>query len=180
MNKNRALLLDRDGVVNVDKSYVGSVDAFEFMPDLFPFLRAVRDQGYRLAILTNQSGVARALYTEKAYNDVTAHMLGCLHREHIDIELVLACFTHPEGVISDLARESYWRKPHPGMVLEALRRLDLDPLRSAFLGDNLRDMQAAQCGGIGHCLWLSQEKPAAPKGVTIVKNFTEALKVLSA
>ena len=65
-------------------------------------------------------------------------------------------------------------------VLEAVRRLDLDPVRSAFLGDYLRDMQAAQAGGIGKCLWLTQENPAVPQGVKVVSDYGAALAILSA
>jgi len=178
MHNYRGLLLDRDGVVNIDHGFVGSTERFDFMPGLFPFLRAARDRGYRLAVLTNQSGVARNMYSAEDHRAVTAHMLAELRREHIDIELNLVSFEHPEGSIAEFKRESFWRKPNPGMVLEAVRRLDLDPARSAFLGDNLRDMQAAQGGGIGKCLWLTQKNPDAPQGVAIVKNYDEALRNL--
>ena len=178
MNKNRALLLDRDGVVNADYGYVGAAWKFDFLPGLFPFLRAAQDKGYRLAVLTNQSGVARGLYTEKDYQSVTAHMLSVLRREAITLDLTLACFEHPEGTIPAYAFESFWWKPNPGMVLEAIRRLDLDPARSAFLGDNLRDMQAAQGGKISRCLWLTQKEVAAPAGVDCVKTYDEALRFL--
>ncbi len=57
--KRRGLLLDRDGVINVDHGYVGLIEDFTFLPGLFPFLRAAQDKGYLLAILTNQSGVGR-------------------------------------------------------------------------------------------------------------------------
>lgn len=174
MNKNRALLLDRDGVINRDCTYIGSVERFEFMPGLFPFLRDMRNLGYRLAILTNQSGVARGLYSERDYARVTEHMLAGLRCEQIDIELVLACFEHPEGKVSARTRESFWRKPNPGMILEAVRRLDIDPARSVFLGDAQRDMEAAQAAGIGHCLWLNAAV-SPPEGVTLVKDFTDAL-----
>jgi D-glycero-D-manno-heptose 1,7-bisphosphate phosphatase len=180
MNKNRALLLDRDGVVNAETGYVGLVKDFVFLPGLFPFLRAARDLGYRLAILTNQAGVARGYYSEKDYHDLTQHMLGELRRESIEIELVLACFEHSESANPTYARESFWRKPNSGMVLEAVRRLNLDAARSAFLGDRLSDMQAAQGGGIGHCLWLTQETRTPPAGVNIVKNYDEARGLLTA
>ncbi|MDR3451106.1 MAG: HAD family hydrolase [Alphaproteobacteria bacterium] len=175
--KRRGLILDRDGVINIDRGYVGSVTQFDFMPGLFPFLRAAVDKGYLLAVATNQSGVARGFYSEQDYEAVTAHMLAELRRETIDISLTLACFAHPEGKIAPYAFESFWRKPNPGMVLEAVRRLDLEAGRSAFLGDALRDMQAAQGGGIGNCLWLTQEK-TAPKGVALVPDFTAALERL--
>lgn len=180
MFKNRALLLDRDGVINVDHHYVGTIDRFDFMPGLFSFLRAARDRGYRLAVLTNQAGVARGLFSEDDYRKLTAHMLESLRREGIEIDLVLACFEHIDATNPLLARQSFWRKPNPGMVLEAARRMRLNLARTAFLGDHLRDMQAALSGGIGKCLWLTQEKSEIPTGVTLVKNYDEALKALSA
>ncbi len=174
MNKNRALLLDRDGIINVDHGFVGTVARFEFMPGLFPFLRKAQDSGYRLGVLTNQSGVARGLYSVEDYACVTAHMLEGLRREKIDINLTFASFEHPEGTVATYARESFWRKPNPGMVLEAIRRMDLNPATSVLLGDNLRDMQAAQMGGIGHCLWFTQQAVEAPCGVTVVRTYEEA------
>jgi D-glycero-D-manno-heptose 1,7-bisphosphate phosphatase len=180
MTFNRALLLDRDGVINVDHNYVGTIDRFNFMPGLFPFLRAALDRGYRLAVLTNQSGVARKLYSAADHDSVTAHMLSALRREDITIDLTLACFEHPQGTDPLHARESFWRKPNPGMVLEAVRRMRCDPARSAFLGDNLRDMQAGLAGGVGKNLWLTQENPEVPASVTLARNFDDVLKVLSA
>lgn len=178
MQKNRALLLDRDGVINDDSSFVGTIDRFAFMPGLFPFLRAARHLGFRLIILTNQSGVARGLYSEEDYEKLTTHMLNELRREAIEIDLVLACFEHAAGSIPPYARQSFWRKPNPGMVLEAIHRMELAPSRSAFIGDNLTDMQAAEKGGIAKRLWLTQKNDPAPEGVAIVRNFEEALNKL--
>lgn len=180
IDKNRALLLDRDGVINVDTGYIGSVDAFVFLPGLFPFLRAVQQRGYRLAVLTNQSGVARRLYGVEDYERVTAHMLKTLRREGITLDLTLACFEHPQGTVAPYARQSFWRKPNPGMVLDAVRRMNLDASRCAFLGDAERDMQAAQSGGIGQCLWLTKEKTPRIPGVVCVEDFDAALKLLGA
>ena len=178
MSKNRALLLDRDGVINADTGYVGSVEAFSFLPGLFPFLRAARDLGYRLAVLTNQAGVAHGYYFADDFYRLTDFMLAKLREEDIEIELVLACFEHDRGRVPALARQSFWRKPRPGMVLEAIRRLNIDPARSAFLGNEVKDMQAAFNGGIRRRLLLTQERTSPLEGVDIVKNFGEALKIL--
>jgi D-glycero-D-manno-heptose 1,7-bisphosphate phosphatase len=178
MNKSRALFLDRDGVVNSDAGYVGSIERFAFMPGLFPFLRAARDRGYRLAILTNQSGVARGLFSESDYHKVTDHMLSGLRHEAIEIELTLACFVHPDATVAGYGFESFWRKPNPGMILEAIRRMNADPARSAFIGDSARDMQAARDGGIQTRLWLTQAEQPAQDGVTVVSGFTDALASL--
>ncbi|MGE3624010.1 MAG: D-glycero-alpha-D-manno-heptose-1,7-bisphosphate 7-phosphatase [Bdellovibrionales bacterium] len=168
--KRRGLLLDRDGVINIDHGYVGTREQFEFMPNIFPFLRAVQDMGFRLAILTNQSGVARGMYTECDYRDLTNWMLAELARQGIVIDLVLACFEHPEGTVSAYARESFWRKPNPGMVLEAVQRLNLDPARSAFVGDNKRDMEAAERAGIKTGILFPHK----------VSAFSDVLKILQA
>jgi D-glycero-D-manno-heptose 1,7-bisphosphate phosphatase len=178
MNKNRALLLDRDGVINVDAGYIGSADRFAFLPGVFPFLRAARDYGYRLAVLTNQSGVAREFYSAEEFQALTNHMLAELRRETVEIELVLACFEHHQGTNPAYARQSFWRKPKPGMVLEAIRRLDIDPARSAFIGDTLTDMQAAGAGGIRRRLWLTQDIVDPPPNVDVVRNYDEALSLL--
>jgi D-glycero-D-manno-heptose 1,7-bisphosphate phosphatase len=174
----RGLLLDRDGVVNVDRGYVGSRDQFEFMPGLFPFLRGAENHGFRLAILTNQSGVARGIYTSKDFENLTAWMCDALRREGITVDLVLGCLEHPEGAVAPYARESYWRKPNPGMALEAVQRLRLDPLRSVFLGDQVRDMEAAKTGGIQN-RWLMNTTLRQGDGTVHVRDLDDALNRLT-
>lgn len=178
MYKNRGLILDRDGVINIDHGYVGFAKDFAFMPGLFPFLRAARDKGYRLAIATNQAGVARGYYTESDFATLTAHMQAELKRAGIDIDLVLGCYEHPEAVLEAYKRQSFWRKPNPGMVMEICRRLNLDPARSVMIGDRLGDLEAAQGGGVATRLWLETEPRPAPEGVIRIASFAEALSYI--
>lgn len=176
----RGLLLDRDGIVNVDLGYVGTRDRFTFSLGLFPFLRAAQDRGYRLAIVTNQSGIARGMYSVDDYENLTRWMLDAFRKEGIWIELVLACFEHKGGTVEKYKRESFWRKPNPGMILEAAQRLRLDLVRSVMLGDSERDMQAALAAGVGTCLLMTgkEDQPAMP-GVTVVRDFAQALMTLA-
>jgi D-glycero-D-manno-heptose 1,7-bisphosphate phosphatase len=176
----RGLLLDRDGVINVDQGYVGTPTRFQFMPGLFDFLRAAQNYGYRLAVLTNQSGVARGLYTVADFETLTHWMQSELAREGVALDLVLASFEHRDGSVKAYRRDSYWRKPNPGMVFEAAVRLNLDLSQSVFLGDTLSDMQAALNGGVGMPLWLTRSKEDAPEGVVIVRDFDAALACLRA
>lgn len=179
MPRSRALFLDRDGVINVDRGYVGAREKFDFMPGLFEFLRAAQDKGYRLVIVTNQSGVARGLYDEQDYEKLTAWMLDALRAEGIAIDLVLACFAFKDGEIPEYRRDSFWRKPNPGMILEAAQRLRLDLARSAMIGDQVRDLQAAQAAGIATCLLLSSGAMTRPmEGVISVRDFPESLRAL--
>ena len=157
-------------MINIDHGYVGKREQFEFMPGVFDFLRRAQDLGYRLAILTNQSGVARGLYTVADYEKLTGWMLGELSKEGVTIHLVLACFEHPEGTVPEFAHESFWRKPKPGMVLEAIQRLNLDPARSVFLGDQARDIEAAKGGGIGTCVQFGKDVKAG--------DFSSAYKLI--
>lgn len=177
--KRKGLLLDRDGVINVDHSYVGTIDRFEFMPGVFDFLKKAQDLGYYLAILTNQSGVAQALYTESDFHKVTGWMLKEFEKHGIHIHLILACFEHPEGKIEKFRRQSYWRKPNPGMVLEALQNLNLDPARSVFVGDQPRDLEAATAGHIGTCIFFNgTDQTPIPAGGLRVRSYGEIVHKL--
>ncbi len=175
--KRRGLLLDRDGVINVDHGYVGAAKDFSFMPGLSPFLRRAQDLGYRLAIVTNQSGVARGYYTRADYDELTAYMLSSLAKEGLAFDLVLACFTHEEGADPALARASFWRKPNPGMILEAAMRLDLDLSASLMVGDKESDMKAGRAAGVGKCVLLGEEKTALPE-IIKAKSLEEIAALL--
>lgn len=170
--KRRGLLLDRDGVINEDHGYVGSFEQFDFRPEIFPFLRYAQDKAYKIAIVTNQSGVARGYYTRESYEDLTTRMSDFFAGEGVHIDLVLACFTHPEGINETLARDSYWRKPNPGMILEAALRLDLDLAQSIMIGDKDCDVRAAKAAGIPR-LYLVGERPSDTEGVRRVRALKE-------
>jgi len=176
----RGLFLDRDGVINLDRGYVSAREQFTFTLGIFPFLREAQDRGFRLVIVTNQSGVARGLYSEEDYQSLTRWMLGALGQEGISISLVLACFEHAEGTVEPYCRASYWRKPNPGMILEASQRLRLDLPRSAMIGDQLRDMEAAEAAGIPARLLLTKDKSLVPPpGATPITDFAQALDKLA-
>ncbi|WP_353861939.1 HAD family hydrolase [Azospirillum formosense] len=145
----RALLLDRDGVVNVDHGYVGDRERFVFMDGVFDLARHAVDRGFRIAVITNQAGIARGYYTEPAFLALSGWMRGEFQARGVELAGVFHCPYHKAGTVAPYARDSFWRKPNPGMILEAARRLNLDLARSVFLGDQPTDMEAAQAGGVG-------------------------------
>lgn len=153
----RALLLDRDGVVNVDHGYVGTRDRFIFMDGIFDLARHAMDRGYRVAVVTNQSGIARGYYTEAEFRDLSDWMRGEFRARGVDLAGVFHCPYHRRGAVERYARDSFWRKPAPGMILEAAQRLDLDLARSVFLGDQPTDMEAARAAGVGLRALLLEE-----------------------
>ncbi len=155
---NRALFLDRDGVVNLDDGYTHSPEQLRFVPGIFELCRAAAARGFALVIVTNQSGIGRGYYTEAEYRVFTAEMLAQLRAAGIDIAAVYHCPFHPDGV-GRYRREHSWRKPNPGMLLDAARALDLDLAASVLIGDGARDMVAARRAGIGVALRVA--KPGA-------------------
>jgi D-glycero-D-manno-heptose 1,7-bisphosphate phosphatase len=177
--KRKAIFLDRDGVINEDNAYIGHVDRFIFKAGIFDFLKTVSDHGYVLIVITNQSGVARGLYTESDFEAVTSYMLKGFEQQGIRIDLHLACFEHPQGAVPAYTRESFWRKPRSGMILEAAIKMDIDLSCSVLLGDQERDIESGRAAGVGLCLLLGEDKNVKTQGY-VVTNFDEALsRILS-
>lgn len=176
----KALFLDRDGVVNVDTGYIGSVDRFVWREGIFDFLRAAQDRGYRLVVVTNQSGVARGYYTVADYENVTRFMREGLAREGICLAGVYACFHHKDAVVPAYRGDSFWRKPNAGMILQAALDLRIDIARSVMIGDSESDMIAATAAGVGSRLWLTEEEGAVEKipSVHVVRDFNQARQFL--
>ena len=166
----RALLLDRDGVVNVDHGYVVERERFTFMDGIFDLTRHAMDRGFRIAVITNQSGIARGYFTKAAFLNLSAWMCGEFQARGVELAGVFHCPYHRDGAVERYARHSFWRKPNPGMILEAALRLDLNLSRSVFLGDQPTDMQAAQAAGVGLRVLLSEvgsKADTAPATLTV-------------
>lgn len=146
-----AVFLDRDGVINVDHGYIGSIERFEWMPGAREAIRYFNQSDRYVFIVTNQSGVARGYFGEE---DVMV-----LHRwignelakigAHIDDMRYAPC--HPDGTVVPYRRTSDWRKPEPGMILDLLAHWPVDIENSFLIGDQPTDMKAAEAAGIkGH------------------------------
>jgi len=140
---NRAVFLDRDGVVNVEKNYVCKIEDFEFMPGIFDLCRKYRDEGYLLIIITNQAGIARGFYTEEQFLSLTDWMMEKFNEQGITITKVYFCPHHP-----DFTGECECRKPNPGMILQAAKEFDIDLTQSILIGDKESDMEAGKRAGV--------------------------------
>ncbi|MBM4198942.1 MAG: HAD family hydrolase [Gammaproteobacteria bacterium] len=149
MEKRKAAFLDRDGVINVDSGYVGRWEDFKFRPNAISLLQGLRKQGYLLIVVTNQSGIARGMFTQHEYEALTARYVAALADEGIDITAVYHCPHHPNGLIAEYTRICECRKPKPGMILQAIRDHDIDPALSILIGDSERDLEAGRAAGIG-------------------------------
>lgn len=160
---DKALFLDRDGVINIDHGYVGSTERFEFRDGIFDLVRLAVGRGYRPVVITNQAGIARGFYDEADFARLTAWMCDRFVERGAPLTAVYYCPCHRDGKVAAHVRDSYWRKPNPGMILEAARRHALDPARSVFIGDQPTDMAAAAAAGVGTRLFVTAGKSADPR-----------------
>jgi D-glycero-D-manno-heptose 1,7-bisphosphate phosphatase len=138
---NKAIFLDRDGVINVEKNYAYKIEEFEFISGVFDALKAFSALGYTLVIVTNQSGIARGYYTHEDFDRLTAWMVDQFACEGVKVAKVYCC---PHGPDDNCT----CRKPKPGMFLQAQQDLDIDMVHSWMIGDKQTDIDAAQTAGI--------------------------------
>jgi D-glycero-D-manno-heptose 1,7-bisphosphate phosphatase len=148
-DRNKALFLDRDGVINLEGRYVHSREDFRFQDGIFELCRAAQDLGYLLVVVTNQSGIARAYYTEAEFLELTEWMIDEFAQREIQIARVYYCPFHPLYGVGRYKYDSPDRKPKPGMLLRAREELGLDLESSILIGDKLCDMHAAEAAGVG-------------------------------
>jgi D,D-heptose 1,7-bisphosphate phosphatase len=149
--RRKALFLDRDGVLNVDHGYVGSRDRFEWTEGALDAIRLATQTGWHVFVVTNQSGVARGLYSEEAVRSLLGWMADRARAAGGTIDDVRFCPFHPDAVLDAYREDHPWRKPLPGMLLDLIQTWELDPKRALLIGDQATDMQAAAAAEVtGH------------------------------
>lgn len=146
--KNKALFLDRDGVINVDKKYVYKIEDFEFIDGVIETLRYFQELGYLLIIITNQAGIGRGYYSEEDFRILNEWMLTQFANKGVHISKVYYSPFHPEHGIGKYKRESFYRKPNSGMILQAQKEFDIDLAKSILVGDKESDIEAGINAGI--------------------------------
>ncbi len=154
---NRAIFLDRDGVINVEKKYVYRIEDFEFIDGIFPLLRSAQQYGYLPVVITNQAGIGRGYYGEEEFQRLTAWMLECFEEEGVHIAGVYHCPYHPQAGIGSYRQDSLDRKPNPGMLFNAKQELDIDLAASILIGDKLSDIEAGRAAGVETLVLLGRK-----------------------
>lgn len=145
---NRAVFLDRDGVINKDLGYVHQVDDFEYIEGVFEACLSLKQMGYKLVVVTNQSGIARGLYNEDQFHSLTEWMDWNFADKGVELDGIYYCPHHADKGIGEYKVDCDCRKPKPGMLNDAAKFLKINLPQSVMVGDKAEDMQAAKAAGV--------------------------------
>ena len=181
----KAVFLDRDNTIIEDPGYLTDPDAVKLMPGADLALKSLAQAGYKLVVVTNQSGVARGMLTEETLDEIHAEMRRRLAAASVHLDGVYYCPYHPEGTVEEYARESDLRNPRPGMLIKAAGQLGIDLSGSWMIGDAPRDVEAGQRAGcrtirirarVGHAGEPEEDEPV--QADFTVRNVVDAVRVV--
>ena len=120
--------------------------------------------GYLLVLVTNQSGIARGLFTEEQFLQLTEWMDWSLADRGVDLDGIYYCPHHPEAKLEEFKQDCDCRKPKPGMLLQAIEELKIDPSRSIMIGDKVDDLLAGKGAKINTNILVRTGKEIMPEG----------------
>jgi len=148
-HRRKAVIFDRDGVLNVDHGYVYEIDKLEWVAGAKRAVRRCNDAGVLAIVATNQSGIGRGYYDEASMHALHEQMLADLAAEGAHLDAIYYCPYHPQARDEALRHPDHpHRKPNPGMILQALEEWSLDPAEVILIGDKGTDMEAAERAGV--------------------------------
>ena len=177
MGLKPAVFIDRDGTLIRERDYLADPSGVELVPGAAGALARLRDAGFALVVVTNQSGIARGYYTLDDYKAVAARFDQVLEEAGVSIDMTRYCEHHP-----DVSGPCECRKPGTGMYLDAAGGLGLDPERSYYVGDKVADvLPALTLGGRGILVrtgYGSEQEGSAPDAVAVVDDFGAAAELI--
>ena len=147
---NKAVFLDRDGTINVEKNYLYRIEDFEFLPGVIDGLKRLQQAGYLLIIVTNQSGIGRGFYTEEDFQKLNSWMIDSLKQQGVFITDVYFCPHLPDATVEKYRKDCNCRKPKLGMYEQAVIDHNISLSKSYAIGDKIRDCaicESTECKG---------------------------------
>lgn len=176
---DKAVFLDRDGVVNVDHAYVYKIDDFEFIAGVFEACQLFQAAGYKIVIVTNQSGIGRGYYTEQDFHTLTDWMVVQFKQHNVEISKVYFCPHHPTKGVAQYKQQCDCRKPKPGMLLQGVKELGLDPSKCIMFGDKGSDMLAAKAAGFSKKILVQSGQSIDAQTITLADDVWQSLNCAS-
>ena len=155
---NKALFLDRDGVVNEDFGYVHKKEQLKYVEGIFKLCLKAIKLDYKIIIVTNQAGIGRGYYSEDDFKRLMDIVKLEFIGKGIMIDAVYFCPHHPVHGLNQYKKNCWFRKPNPGMIKKALTDFNLDASKCIMVGDNITDMQAGQQSGINKLFMLTNSR----------------------
>jgi D-glycero-D-manno-heptose 1,7-bisphosphate phosphatase len=143
-----ALFLDRDGVIIQEKIYIHDPAEVELLTGIPDLIRAARGLGMAVVEITNQAGIAHGVFEWPEFVQVDNRVMEVLAEQNVSVDAVFACPFHDEGRPPYQVANHGWRKPNPGMLLEAISQLNLAPRKSVLVGDKVSDLEAGRAAGL--------------------------------
>ena len=137
----KTIFLDRDGVINKDTNYLFKIEDFEFISGVFEACNYLKILGYKIIIITNQSGIGRGYFTSNDFLIINQWMIEQFKKNGVTILDIFHCPHLPESKCD-------CRKPKPGMFIKAKNKYDINMDKSWMIGDSERDIKAANLAGI--------------------------------
>lgn len=174
---NKAIFLDRDGTLNIDHGYVHQIDDFQFIEGSIEALKELKEMGYLLVLVTNQSGIARGYFSEHRFLQLTEWMDWSLADRGVDLDGIYYCPHHPEG-LGEYRQDCDCRKPKGGMLLQGIKELNIDPARSFMVGDKIEDLQAAENAKVRYKILVKSGKTVTADGEKLADYVLESVAML--
>lgn len=179
----KAVFLDRDDTLIEDPGYISRPEQVKLLPGTSQSLITLRELGFKLVVVSNQSGVARGLVTEKTLDSIHQRLCDLLAKDGAQVDRIYYCPFHPDGVIPEYKKESDLRKPNPGMLLNAAQELDIDLAQSWMVGNSYSDTTAGKRAGcrtilLGPAGQVKNSKPNDPKPDFRVRDITNAVDII--
>jgi D-glycero-D-manno-heptose 1,7-bisphosphate phosphatase len=174
MNTNRAIFIDRDGVINHDYGYVFKWSDFKFIAGSIDAMRLLYNNGFLLFIITNQSGISREFYSESDLSALNEDMCAFLSKYGVKIQQIYYCPHMPED-------KCICRKPSPELILRAQKDHRVDLRQSYMIGDKMSDIEAGLNAGVGSQILIDQSDRYASQPsstFSIAKSLYEAAKTI--
>ena len=177
---HKVAFLDRDGVINHDYGYVHKKSSFKYIESAINAMKKLNLNGFKIIIVTNQAGIAKGHFTEDEYHNLTKWYVNDLKKKKVEIFDIFFCPFHIDSKIPKYKKDSFLRKPNPGMFFEAFSKHLIDKDSSFIVGDKISDIEASLAAGIQKNFLIANDAPKSGllEKTKYVKSLSDAVNLV--